>query len=357
MKIRQANLADNQSLLALSRSAPMESRLSVNVDRAPDYFLLANLQGDDARVFVAEQDGVIVGAIGCCLREVLLAGQPTRIGYIGGIKVAAAARKGLTSFRLMNAVANYLRAVPVEMAIVITMTDNEAMAPILAGRVGMPPFHPINRFVINYIFPLFRPQVTGGYQIRSFRESDLDHLTRLFTDFFRNYSLTFEWTPKRLSALLNQPNFSSENILIATKDGRPVAALTWWDQSSFKRTIVEKYDGWLKTLAGLSKPLKIFPQAGEPLNELQIRHIVYEKEHTSAARDLIRYLFNEKKRKYRLFRIGFQQNSPLAALLSGLPHLKIHLNCYIASDKKDDETRLLISGLRQGQIWEDLSLH
>ena len=156
---------------------------------------------------------------------------------------------------------------------------------------------------------------------------------------------------------MNQPNFSSENILIATKDGRPVAALTWWDQSSFKRTIVEKYDGWLKTLAGLSKPLKIFPQAGEPLNELQIRHIVYEKEHTSAARDLIRYLFNEKKRKYRLFRIGFQQNSPLAALLSGLPHLKIHLNCYIASDKKDDETRLLISGLRQGQIWEDLSLH
>ncbi|MFA7564018.1 MAG: GNAT family N-acetyltransferase [Candidatus Neomarinimicrobiota bacterium] len=357
MKIRLATNEDNQSLLALARESPMESHLVINVDRAPDYFLLANLQGDDARVFVAEQDGVIVGAIGCCLREVLLAGQPTRIGYIGGIKVAAAARKGLTSFRLMNAVANYLRAVPIQMAIVITMTDNEAMAPILAGRVGMPPFHPINRFVINYIFPLFRPQLTGDYQIRSFRESDLDHLARLFTVFFQGYSLTFEWTPKRLSALLNQPNFSSENILIATKNGRPVAALTWWDQASFKRTIIEQYGGGLKTLSGILKPLKILPRAGEPLNELHIRYIVYEEEHTSAARDLIRYLINEKKRKYRLFRIGFQQNSPLAALLSGLPHLKIHLNCYIASDKKDDETLLLISALRQGQIWEDLSLH
>ncbi|HPC35093.1 MAG TPA: hypothetical protein P5268_01630 [Candidatus Marinimicrobia bacterium] len=357
MIVRLATAKDNQSLLALSREAPMESHLVINVDRAPDYFLLANLQGDDARVFVAEQDGVIVGAIGCCLREVLLAGQLTRIGYIGGIKVAAAVRKGLTSFRLMNAVANYLRAIPVEMAIVITMTDNVAMAPILAGRVGMPPFHQINRFEINYIFPIFRPRLTGGYQIRSFREGDLDQLARLFADYFQNYALTFDWTPARLSALFNQPNFSSENVLIAEKDGHPVAALTWWDQSSFKRTIIEHYGGGLKTLAGLLKPFKILPPESEPLNELHIRHIVYEKEHPSAARDLVRFLINEKRHQYRLFRIGFQQNSPLAALLSGLPHLKVHLNCYIASDKKGDETQSLLTALRQGQIWEDLSLH
>lgn len=357
MKIRLANINDNQSLLALSRSAPMESRLAVNVDRAPDYFQLANLQGDDARVFVAEQDGVIAGAIGCCLREVVLLGRKTLIGYIGGIKVAAAARKGLTSFRLMSAVADHLRATPIELAIVITMENNTAMAPILVGRLGMPPFHLLGQFNLSYIWPLFKRKVSGQYLIRPFRESDLELLAKLFAGFFQNYALTVEWTPARLAAVLKQPNFGPENLLIAEKDGRPVAALSFWDQADFKQTIIEHYGGWLKTAAGLLKPFKFLPAEGEPLTELNIRHLVYEDGESRAARALIRFLINEKRPQFRLFRFGFHQNSRLGILFSGYPRLKITLNCYLAFKTASENSTAIISALRQGQIWEDLSLH
>jgi len=357
MKVRLANIADNQNLLALSRSAPMESNLAVNVERAPDYFQLANLQGDDARVFVAEQDGVIKGAVGCCLREVVLLGRRTLIGYIGGIKVAAEARKGLTSFRLMNAVADHLRTTPIEVAIVITMENNAAMAPILAGRLGMPPFHLLGQFNLNYIWPLFKPRVSAHYLIRPLREDDLEPLAHLFTGFFQNYALTVEWTPARLSALLKQPNFGPGNILIAEEDGRPVAALSFWDQLAFKQTIVAQYGGWLKTVASLLKSFKFLPAEGEPFNELNLRHLVYEDGKSLAARDLIRFLINEKRQQYRLFRFGFHQNSRLGTLLSGYPHLKVPLNCYLAFKNPDQNTSAIISALCQGQIWEDLSLH
>jgi len=358
MKIRLATSADNQSLLILARSTPMESQLTVNVDRAPDYFCLANLQGRDAKVFVAEQDGVISGAIGCSLRDVLLFGQPECIAYIGGIKVAAAARKGLTGFRLMKAVADYLRATPIRMAIVITMENNTAMAPILAGRVGMPPFHILNQFEVNYIRPVFRPMVSKRYHIRPYRANDLESLAKLFAAFYRDYALSAEWTPARIAAMLTgQPDFNSENILVAEKDGRLVAALTWWDQTGFKKTIVEQYGGRLKILVKLLKPFKILPAEGEPFSELNIRHVVYGENSEKAARDLIRYLISEKRRQYRLFRIGFQKKSPLGELLIGLPRLKVNLNCYIAFKDKDDESRQIISALRQSLIWEDLSLH
>lgn len=358
MKVRLATENDNQRLLELARSAPMESHLTVNVDRAPDYFRLANLQGTDARVFVAEQDGIISGAIGCCLRNVRLLGRPATIGYIGGIKVAAAARKGLTSFRLMNAVAEHLRSTPIELAIVITMESNEAMAPILAGRVGMPPFHQLTQFEVDYIRPVFRPGISGRFNIRPMRVDDLEDVATLFRNFFQDYGLAVDWSSLRLSDLLTcTPDFSYENVLLAEHNSRIVAAVSWWDQSRFKKTIVEHFGGSLKTLATLLKPLKIVPAEGEALRELSIRHIVYTEKYAPAGRDLIRHLIRVKRSEYPLFRVGFQKQSLPGELLSGLPRLKVNLNCYIAFKYKDRESQEIITALRQNKIWEDLSLH
>jgi len=358
MKVRLATENDNPRLLELARSAPMESHLTVNVDRAPDYFRLAHLQGDDARVFVAEQDGIISGAIGCCTRDVRLFGRPVKIGYIGGIKVEMAARKGLTSFRLMNAVAEHLRSTPIELAIVITMESNKAMAPILAGRVGMPPFYQLTQFEVAYIPPIFRPKVSNHSLIRTMRPDDLENVAILFQEFFKDYGLTTDWTPQHLAALLtNQPDFSYENFCVAEQNGRIVAAVSWWDQSNFKRTIVEHFGGRLKTITTLLKPLKFLPAEGEALRELNLRHIVYSDGFAPAARDIVRHLIKTKRSEYPLFRVGFQKQSQLSALFSGLPRLKVNLNCYVAFKYKDSESPEIITALRQSKIWEDLSLH
>jgi len=358
MKVRLATENDNPRLLELARSAPMESHLTVNVDRAPDYFRLANLQGPDARVFVAEQDGIISGAIGCCLRHVRLLGRPVIIGYIGGIKVAAAARKGLASFRLMNAVAEHLRSTPIELAIVITMESNEAMAPILAGRVGMPPFHQLTQFEVDYIRPILRPGISGRFAIRPMRADDLEDVAALFGNFFKDYGLTVDWTPEYLATILTgQPDFTYENFSVAEQAGHIVAAVSWWDQSHFKKTIVERFGGSLKTLAAILKPFKILPAEGEALRELNLRHIVYSEGFSLAARDIIRQIIRTKRSEYPLFRVGFQKQSMPVELLSGLPRLKVNLNCYVAFKYQDRESPEIITALRQNKIWEDLSLH
>jgi diacylglycerol kinase family enzyme len=239
----------------------------------------------------------------------------------------------------MNAVAEHLRSTPIELAIVITMESNKAMAPILAGRVGMPPFYHLTQFEVAYIPPIFRPKVSNHSLIRTMRPDDLENVAILFQEFFKDYGLTTDWTPQHLAALLtNQPDFSYENFSVAEQNGRIVAAVSWWDQSNFKRTIVEHFGGRLKTITTLLKPLKFLPAEGEALRELNLRHIVYSDGFAPAARDIVRHLIKTKRSEYPLFRVGFQKQSQLSALFSGLPRLKVNLNCYVAFKYKDSES-------------------
>ena len=71
MKIRQATPVDNEKLLELSRETPMRGSLVINVDRSPDYFCLARLQGENCKIFVAEKNDEILGMIGCSFTKVL----------------------------------------------------------------------------------------------------------------------------------------------------------------------------------------------------------------------------------------------------------------------------------------------
>jgi len=85
MIIREANSKDNQALLDISRTEPMESAVVLYVDRSPDYFYLPGLQGYDSKALIAERNKAIAGVIGISYRDVRLFGKLQRIGYTGKI--------------------------------------------------------------------------------------------------------------------------------------------------------------------------------------------------------------------------------------------------------------------------------
>ncbi len=63
MNIRKAVEKDNDALVELARACPMRGSVSVYVDRGPDYFEFTRLQGDKASVWVAEENGRILGCV------------------------------------------------------------------------------------------------------------------------------------------------------------------------------------------------------------------------------------------------------------------------------------------------------
>lgn len=356
MEIRFATTTDNQQLLALCRTAPMAGQLVVNVERHPNYFTLAELQGDEAKILVAVENGALVGAIGCALRDVILADKRCRIAYIGGIKLAPQVRKGLTAYRLIKALYDYLLTTEVEYGLLLVMAGNQAMAPLLAGRAGIPRFYPVAEFAVAYCLPYCLVRNSGKYLIRPATPADEPQLYQLWDLFNRQLSLR----PADLSAswkkLLTEPNFSLSNFLIAEKDGAIIASVSTWDQQAFKQTYVASY-GFKWSI--LTSPLRLWgflPRPGIPIKELNIRHILYANQNWSAARYLLQKVVIAARSQYQLVRLGIGNYYP-PQLLQGIPHIKIPLTGYLAAREMTSENLRLIQHLTHSLLWEDLCLH
>ena len=80
--IREATAADNEALLELERSSPLDlGEAEFTFDRSPDYFASLSLQ-EHARVMVAEEGGRLVGVCASAWHRAPLLGRPRALLYI-----------------------------------------------------------------------------------------------------------------------------------------------------------------------------------------------------------------------------------------------------------------------------------
>lgn len=358
VRVRLATQEDNYRLLELARETPMKGAMSIEVDRSPDYFRLSKLQGSESKIFVAEQSGKLLGVVGCAFRNVSLFGKETCIAYVGGIKVRESAKKGFSAFHLMKNIRDYLYDSKARLAILLVLNDNNEMVSILSGRAGIPRFYLINKYRISYLLYLYSLRISNNYLIRESTQSDLKELASLFSEFYSKMELSPIWAAEKLSSIIEtEPNFSYENILVALSNDSIVAAVSIWDQSSFKKTIVLRYSGFLKYVKSLHTPFNLLPPAGESLSELLLRHIVYKPAYLDATIDLVRSAVNKNRRRYKFIRAGTQERSEIAKCLKGWPRISIGLSAYVAFQKDFENVEDTVFRLRESQIWEDLSLH
>jgi hypothetical protein len=82
LSIREATAADNEALLELERSSPLDlGDVELTMDRSPHYFASLSLQ-EDARVMVAEESGRLVAVCAAGRHCVPLLGKPRALLYI-----------------------------------------------------------------------------------------------------------------------------------------------------------------------------------------------------------------------------------------------------------------------------------
>lgn len=357
MNIRNACQEDNQALLELSRQAPMAADLVVSIDRAPDYFYLSNLQGNNPVIFLAEKDGKLIGTVGFSLRTVFFRGVPLEIAYIGGIKIDRDFQKSLVAFRLMKQVADFLDQSPVKCAVILVIGKNAAMNALLSGRADIPVFDHIAQYRIKYLLPIRCYRQSEKELIRPATRADLKELSALFKQYYRNYELSPGWDEDYLSACFQEPGFRLENSWLVIKDGRIVAAACLWDQSAFKNTIVTHYGGKYALLSRLLRPLNLLPAKNNPLSEICLRYLVWAEGHLDAGRDLVQWLLKYHTRNYRFLRFGYHAQSVYSPLLAKLWGFTILVNLDCAFRTGDPDRAEMTEHMRKSLIWEDLSLH
>lgn len=357
MKIRQATPADNQALLELSRRSPMAARLVVNNDRTPDYFYMDELLGDRALVFVADDAGRIIGTVAVVFRNVLYRNERLPVAYIGGIKIENPAQNRLLAFRLMKYVLDLLMDTPVKFGFILVIGANRAMEALLSGRAGIPPFDLVSRYRVRNLILMPGRGPSGKYQTRSASTSDFGAMADLYRHFYNDYELKPDWSEQYLAGLYRQKDFFPENTYLAFQQDSLVAALSLWDQRRFKNTVISHYGGKYAILKKISSPLRLVPEAGKPLSELVIRHLVFREGCDTAARDLIRLVMANHRRKYRFLRCAFPLGSETARILGKFLGLSISVNFYTVFRPGDPDHESMVDHLRRSPVWEDLSLH
>ena len=126
LTVREATTADNETLLDLERSSPLDlGDVELTMDRSPNYFASLSLQ-EDARVMVAEEGGRLVGVCAAARHCVPLLGIPRSLLYIEKGRVRAEYRRRRVSSVLIWALVESwsARGAPIDSAYWLISADN-----------------------------------------------------------------------------------------------------------------------------------------------------------------------------------------------------------------------------------------
>ena len=340
--VRDATAADNDALVALAASCPMEGAIALRIDRAPDFFALNRLEGDAWQVGVAvDADDRVVGCVAAARRRVWLDGAEATTGYVGDLKVHPAARRSgvadlLTAYARDACLALCGEDAPV---LVTILAGNDAMAHRARGPRGMPV---LSRFATlrAAAIPLLweRRERVAGLSVWPGARRDLPRMAALWRDVAPTRQLAPAIDAASLEAWIDRaPGLTLSDYLLARDmRGRLRGFLGVWDQTAFKQLRVVSYSPRLALARGAMNAVASFaratplPKPGGAIPALAITHICA----TDAA--TLRALLLEAYRRHRggrhaFMTLGLDIRDPLLEATRGLLAQPTLVHAHVAS--------------------------
>lgn len=328
--VRDAGAGDNSALVALAAACPMAGDVTLCVDRAPDFFTLARLEGERWRVGVAEANGEVIGCVAAAERWAYVDGRATRTAYVGDLKVHPAHRGGSAA----DALEEFARAACREyggddtLMLATVLVGNRAMERRTAGPRGLPvltPFATLHVHAIPFLWP--RPSGVSGLRVGPARADDLDEMGALWARLAPARQLAPVLDAERLAAWLRRaPGLAVHNYLVARRPGGRIAGfVALWDQRAFKQLRVLAYSprlaaarGAVNAAAALAGTPRL-PGAGGVLPSLAAVHLCVPNDEPAVLRALLLHAYAERRGSgYLFFTVALDRRDPLARALGGL---------------------------------------
>jgi hypothetical protein len=332
VQFRLATPADDVTLRRLLRDNPLAGQISLSLEREPSYFAAAALEGADHRTIIAVEEGRVICGGSVSTRDRYVNGRPTRVGYLGGLRLDVAARgrasvlrRGYEFFRQLH---ERFGGPPLYLTAIAE--DNLPARRLLErGLPGMPAYRPLGRLVTLVI----RRRGNRDLVRRRLRRQDLEldgqepripDLAALLDRNLRQYQFAPVWLAEDLRGSTNQPAAPTSDFrLIRSRGGEPVACAALWDQRAIKQTVVRGYVLALRRLrpfinlsaALLGRPR--LPAVGQALSHAFVSHLATAADQPGHVEWLVRLLFGPAhSRGVDYLTLAFDDRDPR------LPHLR-----------------------------------
>ncbi len=328
--VREAVPGDNDALLELTRSCPMEGDIGLCIDRGPDFFRLCILGNAGFRV------GVIPGSAGTVIacgtisdRRVWMQGRPVRVAWASDLKVDRRYRRTGAASQLIHWLADQSRRIVGEAGPIFStvLSGNEDMERFFPGGpdlIGIEPFATLRAHAI----PVFhRPLPEASFAIDVASTADHPELRELWN----RYAPGRQLAPIAPVGLGPVPSASGGRFTVPchfiARDhfGRIQGFLGIWDERAVKQLRVTGYSVRLGAARAAINFLAPFigaerlPGAGEILRSGTVVDLCVPPD----APDVLRALLLAANRAamssgISFLTLGLDARDPLTAALRGM---------------------------------------
>ncbi|HRZ98188.1 MAG TPA: GNAT family N-acetyltransferase [Paludibacter sp.] len=343
---RDGNSSDNEGLLRLTSLTPMIGRISIRIDRQPDFFRLLEKRGKYYTI-VAQKGTEIIGSCTITEMNVLLNHKHEVAHYISDFRVHPDYKKSTLAARLGKTVHQKLISLNARLLFGTIVEGNNSVMPFLSGRLLFPHVFGGSTFNVYQIIPSFIEKKSKKYIVNELEKPNLE----IFNDFINEFSF---------STALYEDKYNETKVLTASYKGKIVAALALTDAENYKQDILIDIPNYLKVLQkGINFTNKIvpifnLPQLNESIKILYVRLFTYDEGFEDALELLIsrarKIAFSQK---YHFLAAGVHDRSRYNKLFSNYLKIDFKTQLYFSSLDIDKE---MVNSIENGTLFWDFSL-
>jgi hypothetical protein len=346
--IREGIHSDNDGILNLTSLAPMKGKISIIIDRKPDFFKLLEMRGPSI-VLIAEINNEIIGSFSASAVNVFVNERPEVIYYLADFKVHPDYQKSTVAMRLAKAMQQKLELKNADLVYCTVAQGNITVNPFLKGRASLQPFKEMGIFKVLQIIPTPFRNNSKKYEINE----GLSNPSGI--SYFGNFMKKYQLGPFYINK-----SFENSTLITASLNNKVVSAIILSDTGQAKQNVLIKLPLYLKILVKILQiinaivPIIILPKINEPIRILYIKSFAYEPGYEDALRFLLgraRRIAFEKK--FMFLTIGIHENDPKLKIFSRYPKFVFKSLGLITSLKGGKDK---IHSVLNGIPFEDYSL-
>ncbi len=289
MNIREAVRTENEELQRIQAESPQGKSLIVSTVNAPDFFSRARSY-KSYKVFVAEEEGRILGSAACATRDAVLATRVQPVGYEFQYFTSPSYRGHGVARELRRRVESYLIDRGVSLSYALIMEGN-LPSMRLFEREG---FRLHRKLLMPAIAVIKEVQVPHKEYIRPVAERDLEEVADLLNETWEGHELYEPTSAGRLADQIERvPSFDYSSLLVLQDQGRIQACVGLWDWSKIMRITVLRLSLRMRILGRflvLARILPRFPAPGDTLKQMMLTMIGYRSPNCLVR--LVKYVNN-----------------------------------------------------------------
>jgi hypothetical protein len=325
----------------------METDVVLSVHRQPDFDALYRLQSDEWESWVGDLDGAIEGTATIVIRNGWLQGKPSRVGYLGDLRMSSRARGRqlldrfygpiLRSAAERHGCAHFLTTVIASNALAMRALTRETAHSVRAGR---PRYTPLRDFDIRSVHLLPpRRRRRSSVRVRHATAADIPRLAAFLERDARARPFGYAFTDAMLRRrFATWPGLSIESFYLADQGGDLAGAFALWDAAPVKRMVVRDYRHGMRRvklgydLAARLLGLPRLPQPGEPFRYLYVTHQAIPSRDPEILRSLLDAAYTDVRGTgYHFISICAYHDDPLERAFDGFFTTNLHTRLFLVT--------------------------